>query len=59
MIRTSGALERFVAAVAPDGLDLLVPKGAVLGLLGSNGSGRTTAVPILTTIRRVNSSATP
>ena len=31
-------------------LDLLVPKGTVLGLLGHNGAGKTTAIRILTTL---------
>jgi oleandomycin transport system ATP-binding protein len=33
-----------------DGLDLLVPRGAIFGLLGPNGAGKTTAVRILTTL---------
>jgi ABC-2 type transport system ATP-binding protein len=35
---------------ALDGLDLIVPKGTVLGLLGPNGAGKTTAVRILATL---------
>ena len=50
MIRTSGLVKRFGKVVALDGLDLLVPKGTVLGLLGPNGAGKTTAVRILTTL---------
>jgi ABC-2 type transport system ATP-binding protein len=33
-------------------LDLAVPRGSVLGLLGHNGAGKTTAVRILTTLLR-------
>jgi ABC-2 type transport system ATP-binding protein len=50
MIRTSGLVKRYGKVVALDGLDLAVPKGAVLGLLGPNGAGKTTAVRILTTL---------
>lgn len=50
MIRTSGLVKRYGKVVALDGLDLVVPRGAVLGLLGPNGAGKTTAVRILTTL---------
>src|SRR3712207_6252481 len=51
MIRTEGLVKRYGTKVlALDGLDLAVPKGTVLGLLGQNGAGKTTAVRILTTL---------
>src|ERR687891_161454 len=50
MIRTSGLVKRYGKVLALDGLDLVVPKGTVLGLLGPNGAGKTTAVRILTTL---------
>jgi ABC-2 type transport system ATP-binding protein len=50
MIRTSGLVKRFGDVTALDGLDLVVPRGTVLGLLGPNGAGKTTAVRILTTL---------
>ncbi|MDQ3981088.1 MAG: ATP-binding cassette domain-containing protein [Actinomycetota bacterium] len=50
MIQTEGLVKRYGKVVALDGLDLLVPKGTVLGLLGPNGAGKTTAVRILTTL---------
>ena len=50
MIRTAGLVKRYGKVVALDGLDLVVPKGTVLGLLGPNGAGKTTAVRILTTL---------
>lgn len=50
MIRTSGVIKRYGKVTALDGLDLVVPKGTILGLLGPNGAGKTTAVRILTTL---------
>ena len=50
VISTEGLVKRYGKVVALDGLDLLVPKGTVLGLLGPNGAGKTTAVRILTTL---------
>jgi ABC-2 type transport system ATP-binding protein len=50
MIRTEGLVKRYGKVVALDGLDLIVPKGTVLGLLGPNGAGKTTAIRILTTL---------
>jgi ABC-2 type transport system ATP-binding protein len=40
---------------ALDGVSLRVPKGQVFGLLGPNGSGKTTMVRILSTILKPNS----
>lgn len=50
MIRTSGLVKRYGDVTALGGLDLVVPKGTILGLLGPNGAGKTTAVRILTTL---------
>lgn len=50
MIATSGLVKRYGDVLALDGLDLVVPKGTVLGLLGPNGAGKTTAIRILTTL---------
>jgi len=36
--------------IALDGIDLIVPKGIVFGLLGPNGSGKTTTIRILSTL---------
>src|SRR6476646_7895846 len=52
MIEAEGLRKRFGPTVALDGLDLEVPRGAILGVLGPNGAGKTTAVRILTTLTR-------
>ncbi|HEX4819607.1 MAG TPA: ATP-binding cassette domain-containing protein [Acidimicrobiales bacterium] len=49
-ILAEGLVKRYGDVVALDGIDLMVPRGTVLGLLGPNGAGKTTAVRILTTI---------
>jgi branched-chain amino acid transport system ATP-binding protein len=43
-----GLTRRFGGVVALDGLDLDVPAGSVLGLIGPNGSGKTTFFNVLT-----------
>jgi oleandomycin transport system ATP-binding protein len=49
-IQAEGLAKRFGATRALDGVDLTVPAGTVLGLLGPNGSGKTTVVRILATL---------
>jgi ABC-type multidrug transport system ATPase subunit len=51
-IEADGLRKAFGRVVALDGLSFGVPAGAVLGLLGPNGSGKTTAVSILSTSLR-------
>jgi ABC-2 type transport system ATP-binding protein len=49
-IEATGIVKRYGETVALAGVDLDVPRGAVLSLLGPNGAGKTTAVRILTTL---------
>ena len=46
-IETKGLTKRFGQQIAVDGVDLAVPKGAVFGFLGPNGSGKTTTIRLL------------
>lgn len=46
-IRTEGLTRRFKRLVAVDHVDLTVREGAIFGLLGPNGSGKTTIIRML------------
>ncbi len=46
-VATIGLVKRFGEQAAVDGIDLLVPRGAVYGFLGPNGSGKTTTIRML------------
>jgi oleandomycin transport system ATP-binding protein len=49
-IQAEGLVKRFGDTQALEGVDLTALAGTVLGLLGPNGSGKTTTVRILTTL---------
>ncbi|MGH9057131.1 MAG: ATP-binding cassette domain-containing protein, partial [Acidimicrobiales bacterium] len=51
-IAIEGLSKRYDNLVALDGLSFEVPAGSVVGLLGPNGSGKTTTVAILSTALR-------
>ncbi len=51
-VEAHGLRKAFGEVQALDGLSLAVPAGCVLGLLGPNGSGKTTTVSILATSLR-------
>lgn len=55
LIQLNGVTKRFGSTVALDGLSLQVPEGTVCGLLGPNGSGKTTAIRILLGLTGQNS----
>ena len=50
VIEAEGLVKNFGATKALQGVDLVVPRGSVLGVLGPNGAGKTTAVRILSTL---------
>jgi ABC-2 type transport system ATP-binding protein len=49
-IIVEGVHKSFGDVHALAGIDLVVPRGSVLGVLGPNGAGKTTAVKVLTTL---------
>ena len=51
-VRTVGLTRRFGSYTAVDTLDLEVPRGAVYGFLGPNGSGKTTTIRMLLGLMR-------
>lgn len=46
-VSTAGLTKRFGSQTAVDAIDLCVPRGAVYGFLGPNGSGKTTTIRML------------
>lgn len=51
-IHAEGLVKRFRDVTALNGVDLEVPTGTVVGVLGRNGAGKTTVVRILSTLLR-------
>ncbi|SFB21127.1 ABC-2 type transport system ATP-binding protein [Amycolatopsis marina] len=45
-VEITGLVKRFGSVTAVDGVDLRLPRGALLALLGPNGAGKTTTVEI-------------
>ena len=46
-IEARGLVKRFDGFTAVDGVDLIVPEGAIYGILGPNGAGKTTTLRML------------
>jgi ABC-2 type transport system ATP-binding protein len=54
-IKATGLAKAYGDVVALNGIDIEVEQGTVLGLLGPNGSGKTTTVRILATLLQADS----
>jgi branched-chain amino acid transport system ATP-binding protein len=54
LLETSGLTKRFGGLVAVDGLPLAVRPGEIRGLIGPNGSGKTTTVNLLSGLYRAD-----
>ncbi len=46
-VRTQGLTKRYGERLAVDGLDMVLPAGAITGFVGPNGSGKTTTIRML------------
>ena len=53
-IEAHGLVKRFGDTTALAGVDLAARTGTVLGVVGPNGTGRTTAVRVLATLLRAD-----
>ena len=51
-VQAQGLARRYGEVVAVDGLDLEIGEGEFFGLLGPNGSGKTTTIHMLATLVR-------
>lgn len=54
-IETRGLTKKFGSQTAVNGIDLRVPRGAVFGFLGPNGSGKTTSIRMLLGLTQASS----
>ena len=54
-VKASGLVKRYGNVLAVDGLDLEIPAGQFFGLLGPNGSGKTSTIHMLATLIRPTS----
>ncbi|MGH8916328.1 MAG: ABC transporter ATP-binding protein [Acidimicrobiia bacterium] len=53
-IRVEGLVKHYKRTIALDGLDFVVPSGAITGFLGPNGAGKTTTFRTLLGLTRAN-----
>jgi ABC-2 type transport system ATP-binding protein len=55
LVSVRGLCKSYAGRVVVDGLGLDVPEGSVVGLIGANGAGKTTAVECIQGLRRADS----
>ena len=55
VLKASGLARSFGDVRALDGFDLTVPKGRIVGLIGPNGSGKTTALKAILGMSQLDS----
>ena len=55
VVVTNALTKRFGELVAVSGLDLKIQRGVVYGLIGPNGSGKTTAIKVMNGLLRATS----
>lgn len=53
-VKVAGARRRYGQVVALDGVDLEVPRGTIHGLVGPNGSGKTSLLNVLSGLSRLD-----
>ncbi len=54
MLRIEGVTKRFGGILAVDGVSFQVPQGAIVGLIGPNGSGKTVMLNLITGLTRLD-----
>jgi len=52
VVVAAGLVRRFKSVIAVDGLDLIVRRGEIFGLIGPDGAGKTTAIRLLAAVMR-------
>ena len=53
-VEAHGLVKCYGTTAALDGVDITVPRGTITAILGPNGSGKTTAVRVLTTLTKAD-----
>lgn len=47
-VELSGIVKKYGSQTVLDGLDLAIPRGSAYALLGNNGTGKSTAIRLIT-----------